>query len=354
MIQPKERIEVLLKTVRMLTSLVVLSLVGMIFLLLAYLYDDAVIKFVSSLRHKKDFEHFSTKNPEEKFWSAPDINTVKDEALKAQIAYGKELVAHTARYLGPKGSVMQTTNGMNCQNCHLNAGTKIFGNNYSAVASTYPKFRARSGALEDIHKRVNDCVERSLNGTALDTLSKEMKAIKAYITFLGTEVPKGDKPNGSGLKDIAYLDRAADPASGKQVYIAKCVSCHMANGQGQLSPDGNEYTYPPLWGMHSYNDGAGLFRISTFTKYVKYNMPLGTTHKSPQLSDEEAWDVAAFVDSQERPDMDTPKDWPDISKKPADHPFGPYADTFSEKQHKFGPFKPIMEAQKTISQSPPK
>src|SRR6187549_2830298 len=91
MIQPKERIEVLLKTVRMLTSLVVLSLVGMIFLLLAYLYDDAVIKFVSSLRHKKDFEHFSTKNPEEKFWSAPDINTVKDEALKAQISYGKEL-----------------------------------------------------------------------------------------------------------------------------------------------------------------------------------------------------------------------------------------------------------------------
>jgi thiosulfate dehydrogenase len=41
-----------------------------------------------------------------------------------------------------------------------------------------------------------------------------------------------------------------------------------------------------------------------------------------------------------------PKDWPDISKKPIDHPFGPYADGFSEKQHKLGPFKLIAAIQK--------
>jgi thiosulfate dehydrogenase len=75
-------------------------------------------------------------------------------------------------------------------------------------------------------------------------------------------------------------------------------------------------------------------------------MPQGTTYQYPQLTDEEAWDVAAFVVSQTRPHLDTPKDWPDISKKPVDLPFGPYADDFSEKQHKFGPFKPITEEQK--------
>lgn len=32
-----------------------------------------------------------------------------------------------------------------------------------------------------------------------------------------------------------------------------------------------------------------------------------------------------------------------ISKKPIDHPFGPYADSFSEQQHKLGPFGPIKE-----------
>jgi thiosulfate dehydrogenase len=30
--------------------------------------------------------------------------------------------------------------------------------------------------------------------------------------------------------------------------------------------------------------------------------------------------------------------WPDIAKKPFDHPFGPYADPFPEHQHKHGPF----------------
>lgn len=280
------------------------------------------------------------------FWIAPDVNLIADAALKEQVSYGRELIAHTAKYLGPKGSVLPVSNGMNCQNCHLDAGTKVFGNNYGSVASLYPKFRARSGSEENIYKRVNDCFERSLNGQPLDTLGNEMQAIKAYIEFLGTNVPKGEKAPGSGFKDLAYLDRAADPQLGKQVYINKCQSCHQANGEGILNPDGTEYTYPPLWGKHSYNDGAGLYRVSNFAKYVKYNMPLGASHDNSQLSDEEAWDLAAFVNAQPRPHKQTPNDWPDISKKPVDHPFGPYADKFPEKQHKFGPFKPIAATQK--------
>ena len=70
-------------------------------------------------------------------------------------------------------------------------------------------------------------------------------------------------------------------------------------------------------------------------------MPQGVTHASPQLSDEEAWDVAAYVNSQPRPAKDLSADWPDISKKPVDRPFGPCADTFPEQQHKYGPFGPI-------------
>lgn len=138
---------------------------------------------------------------------------------------------------------------------------------------------------------------------------------------------------------------------GKVVYAAQCQSCHQANGEGQLQPTGDEYLYPPLWGKHSYNDGAGLYRLSNFAKYIKYNMPLGATHTNTILTDEQAWDLAAFVNSSPRPHKDVPYDWPDISKKPFDHPFGPYADDFSEKQHKYGPFKPITEAQKKRSGS---
>lgn len=280
------------------------------------------------------------------YWTAPDINSITDTVLKAQVGYGKELIMHTAKYFGPKGSLSPISNGMNCQNCHLDAGTKTWGNNYGSVSSLYPKFRARSGTVESVYKRVNDCFERSLNGKAIDSTGKEMKAITAYINFLGSNVTKGKKAEGSGFKELAFLDRAADPQKGQGVYTSKCITCHQADGGGQLNPDLVEYMYPPLWGKNSYNDGAGLYRISSFARYVKYNMPQGTTYDHPQLSDEEAWDIAAFVNTQPRPHINVPRDWPDISKKPVDHPFGPYIDSFTETQHKYGPFKPIDEEQK--------
>lgn len=280
------------------------------------------------------------------YWEAPDVNTIADVKQKEQVIYGRELIAHTAKYLGPNGTVLKISNGLNCQNCHLQAGTAVFGNNYGSVASLYPKFRARSGSVEDIYKRVNDCFERSLNGKALNKTSKEMQAIVSYIGFIGSNVEKGKKAEGSGFKELAWLNRAASPDNGKAVYTAKCQTCHQANGEGVLNADKTEYTYPALWGKNSFNDGAGLYRISNFAKYVKYNMPQGVTHLSPQLTAEEAWDVAAYVTSQTRPHIAVPEDWPDISKKPADHPFGPYADAFSELQHKYGPFIPIVQEQK--------
>lgn len=278
------------------------------------------------------------------YWIAPDISSLDQDKNKDLILYGKDLIVHTSEYFGENGKLFKNnTNGMNCQNCHLEAGTKIFGNNYSAVASTYPKYRARSGAIETIYKRVNDCFERSLNGKVLDTNSKEMQGIVAYIKWLGKDVKKGDKPMGSGLKELAFLERAADSEKGKSVYSEKCQSCHQANGVGLMNTDKMSYTYPPLWGEHSYNDGAGLYRMASFAKYVKYNMPQSVKHSSPQLSDEEAWDVAAFVNSQPRPHKNIKSDWPNIEEKPFDHPFGPYVDGFDEKHHKFGPFKPIKD-----------
>ncbi len=259
------------------------------------------------------------------------------------IFYGYELIANTSKYLGPKGTVLQISNGMNCQNCHLDAGTKPWGNNYSAVYTTYPKFRDRSGSVETIYKRVNDCIERSLNGKALDTSSTEMKAIYTYIKWLGEDLQKGSKPKGSGIAELPFMNRAANPENGKIVYIQKCQSCHGADGQGMKNLEGKMYQYPPLWGTHSYNNGAGLFRLSRFAGYVKNNMPQGVDYHTPQLSNEEAWDVAAFVNSQPRPLKDLSYDWPDISKKPVDHPYGPYVDSFSETQHKYGPYSPIKD-----------
>jgi thiosulfate dehydrogenase len=283
---------------------------------------------------------------DENLWNAPDTLLIPKNDSGEMIHYGRFLIANTSSYLGPYGSLRHTTNGMNCQNCHLDAGTKPFGNNYSAVASTYPKFRARSGSIETIEKRVNDCIERSLNGKALDTTSREMKAIVSYMRWLGKNVKKGEVPKGSGLVELSFLNRPADPEKGKTIFENKCVSCHGNDGQGKLYEDNKSYQYPPLWGPHSYNTGAGLFRLSRFAGYVKANMPFLTSSANPPLTDEEAWDVAAFVNSMDRPVKDLSKDWPDISKKPYDHPFGPYADHYDELQHKFGPFIEMASAKK--------
>ncbi|MEO6844399.1 MAG: c-type cytochrome [Ginsengibacter sp.] len=258
------------------------------------------------------------------------------------ILYGYRLIVNTAYYLGPKGMVAHVSNGMNCENCHLNGGTKPFGNNFGKVYSTYPKFRARNNSAQTIYDRINDCFVRSLNGKAMDSSTLEMRSIYAYIKWLGEGVPKGAAPKGTTLEKVAYLDRAANPLAGKQVFTVECESCHGKNGQGMLNPNGIGYIFPPLWGKNSYNDGAGTCQLSNFVDFVKNNMPFGTSWKHPILTDAQAWDVAAFVNSEPRPHKDQSMDWKDITDKPIDFPLGPYPDSFSEKQHKYGPFKPIL------------
>ncbi len=348
----------LLKVIKQLIGLVVLLIVAMVIVVpIAIFQPDMASWFKQSpeqiakeeaMQKAREEMKASSKLKEEAslFWHANDMSAITDSSLKAQLEYGKELISHTAKYLGPKGSVMQITNGMNCQNCHLEAGTKAWGNNYGAVFSTYPKYRARSGQEENIYKRINDCMERSLNGKALVESSKEMQAMKSYIEFLGKNVKKGEKAIASGIFDLPFLDRPIDPVKGKELYIAKCQSCHQENGEGLLAVDKIEYTYPPLWGKHSYNHGAGLYRMSRFAGYIRYNMPQGASFQNAQLTDEEAWDIAAFVNSQQRPSKNLSKDWPKIAEKPIDHPFGPFADQFTEKEHKYGPFQPIKDERK--------
>ena len=292
----------------------------------------------NSLLEKKERSATKTIATAADCWTGAGEYQIPVDANGELVRYGRNLVARTAFYLGPKGTIAHISNGMNCQNCHLEAGTKPWGNNYGAVASTYPKFRERSGTKESIEKRVNDCIERSLNGHPLDSNSHEMRAFVAYIKWLGADIKKGTKPKGTGIMDLPYLARAADPVKGAIVYVNTCARCHGKNGEGQLNPNQVEYVYPPLWGNNSYNNGAGLSRISRLAGYVKNNMPNPINYHNPQLSNEQAWDVAAFINSQPRPAKDLSKDWPRIAGKPIDHPFGPYADSFSETQHKYGPW----------------
>lgn len=295
---------------------------------------------------KKIFVHsFSNQYREGDEWIAPDEKEIPSDAEGDLIRYGKELIVHTSKYLGPKGVIAQIANGTNCQNCHINAGRENFGNPFSAVLTSYPKYRDRSGRVESIEFRVNECMQRSMNGEALDSLSVEMRAMVAYLKWIGKDVPKGVRPKGTGTMPPAFLNRAADPKKGAKVYNNHCQRCHGVDGLGIKNADASGYTYPPLWGNDSYNVSAGLYRLSHLAGFIKNNMPYGeVTWKNPRLTDEEAWDVAAYVSSQQRPIKLFSYDWPDASKKPVDYPFGPFTDGFPELQHKYGPFEPIKNA----------
>lgn len=281
-------------------------------------------------------------------WTPPDTSAIPHSAEGRLIRYGRSLIAATAIYYGPKGSIAREANGLNCQNCHLDAGTRPFANSFAAVASTYPKYRDRSGKVESIEFRINECLERSLNGKQIDSGCREMRAMVAYLIWVGQGVPRGIKPKGAGAEELPFLNREADTAKGRIVYQAKCQSCHGIQGEGVLNAAQTAYVYPPLWGEHSYNVSAGLYRISKFAAYIKSSMPFGATQANPQLTDEQTWDVAAFVNTQPHPFKFFKYDWPQIATKPVDYPFGPYADGFSEKQHKYGPFGPIQKAKDAL------
>lgn len=334
----------LLRSLMLLISLLAVA-VGLVFILIFRIVIEKPERDLNGQIGEKTYSIKPTVMSREILWTGPSEKDIIQLPLAEQklVSYGKNLIVHTADYLGPQGEVQHLTNGMNCQNCHLDAGTRPWGNNYFAVEATYPRFRPRSGQIETKVKRINDCFERSLNGRSLDPGSTEMKAILAYIKWIGTGVPAKKIPAGAGIYKIDDLDRAANPVLGKAVYEQKCQSCHQPDGGGVMAVNNKHYSFPPLWGTNSYNTGAGLYRLSNLAGYVKVNMPLDVTYATPQLSDEEAWDVAAFINSMPRPEKDLRKDWPNKADKPFDHPFGPYADSFTEEQHKYGPFKSIKD-----------
>jgi thiosulfate dehydrogenase len=179
-----------------------------------------------------------------------------------------------------------------------------------------------------------------------------MKAFTAYMRWLSTGIPTGASLIGAGTLRIKEPARAADPSRGAAVYADVCSVCHGADGVGQHAPRGAGYQVPPLWGPDSYNNGAGMNRVLTAAAYAMHNMPFGATFTNPVLTDEEAYDVAAYIVSQNRPQKrDLDKDFPIRLQKPVDTGYGPYADDFSAERHKFGPFEPIRVRVKELAAS---
>lgn len=284
------------------------------------------------------------KPAEKELFVVADTSELKDDEWGRQVKYGRRLVQNTSYYIGPEGVVSKNLgNKMNCTNCHLNSGTKPFGLNFFNSHKTYPQYRAREDAILTMSDRVNNCVERPHNGKALKLDSREMNAIVSYIKWVGEKYDP-EKHEGYSLKHVEYKGLQADSKRGEAVYMKHCKSCHQEDGQGKMNLENTTYTYPPLWGPKSYQEGSSMHRVLKAASFIKYNMPnaLATLDK-PVLTDQEALDVAAFINDGSIHKRPVPKhvDYVNLKSKPVDYFKGPYLDGFSEQQHAFGPWDDI-------------
>lgn len=284
-------------------------------------------------------------------WTIPKIGALPYDEQGQQIRRGRDLVTATYAYIGPDvadASKRFAGNNLACSNCHLEAGTKKFGLPLFGLYGDFPQYSNRVGAEISIEDRINSCMTRSMNGRAMPADAPEMQAVVAYVKFISGGVAPDERLPGLGSGHMPELKRAADPTRGRPVYANACLACHNSDGSGvpySLTTSDLGYVDPPLWGANTFNDGAGLARIITLANFVHFNMPHGTDYFDPQLSVEEAWDVAAYVLSHPLPYREgIEHDFPDLLLKPVDTPYGPYADHFSEQKHKYGPFAPIRAA----------
>ncbi|MGM0377643.1 MAG: cytochrome c peroxidase [Bacteroidota bacterium] len=286
-------------------------------------------------------------------WVVPLMKDIPQGEEGELIRYGVLLMTDTYAQLGPgaKDEKMRFSgNGLNCTSCHQNNGTKQFGIPWMGVSQKYPRYRGRSDKMAGLEERINGCFERSMNGKAMAVDSREMKAMVAYINWLSKDMPKPKNVFGLATPKFENPNRKADVKKGEEVYKLFCMSCHGKNGGGYQSMSAGasgSYVAPALWGANSYNNGAGTNRVLTNAAFVHSNMPLGTVWNHPAITNEDTYDVAGYLSSNERPQMSgLEKDYPKLEKKRVDCPYPPYADDFSQEQHQYGPFQPIRAAQK--------
>lgn len=239
-------------------------------------------------------------------WQPPSLDSIHDDSLGAAVKRGLALLRHTKDSLPA-----YATSSLNCTSCHLEDGLRIEAAPLTGAAARFPKYMERTGAVIPLADRVNYCFTRSLAGNRLPVESREMQDILAYITYISKGVPVGAKIAGTkGILD-APDTLAADPTRGGTLFAEKCAACHGPEGQGQG-------IYPALWGPKSFSIGASMARLERAASFIQHNMPFGM---GGTLSWQDAFDIAAYVNSHPRPDSPGKEhDWP-AGGAPADTPY---------------------------------
>ena len=219
---------------------------------------------------------------------------VLDPTVLASVRRGRAILLHTRDSL-PR----HVGNRLACTSCHQQAGTIKGAIPLVGVYARFPQYRGRAGATQLIEDRINDCFKRSLNGSPLVPESRDMRDVVAYMAFLSIGYPVGAEVDGQASPALKPL--MPDSARGRQVFVTRCMRCHGPRGEGSALA-------PPVWGPESYSVGAGMSRLRTAAAFIKARMPQDS---AGVLTEQQAFDVARFVNAHTRPDFrGKERDWP--------------------------------------------
>ena len=227
-----------------------------------------------------------------KAFSPPAEDTIPDNEYGKMIRLGEKVFTQTGKYASK-----YVGNDLSCANCHLDAGRKPNSAPLWAAFIHYPAYRSKTGQVDTLASRLQGCFKYSMNGKAPPQDDEIMTALQTYAFLAGEGRAGGHAGRRQRLSEAEKAGRSrADYARGEKVYAQNCALCHGPDGQGQRA--GRRQVFPPLWGPRSFNWGAGMHQLANAAAFIQANMPLG---KGGTLSEQDAWDVAVFMDSHERP-----------------------------------------------------
>lgn len=226
-----------------------------------------------------------------KYFQPPSEKDIPDNDFGKMVIHGRNIFIDTQTYAKP-----YVGNSLNCVNCHLDAGRLANSAPLWAAYGVYPAYRVKTKNVDSIENRMQGCFMYSMNGKAPAAESDEMKSLVVYMYWMSQGAPIGKTLPGRVYLDLKKPKREVSWDAGEKVYKNNCLICHGEDGNGQYV--NGKTVFPALWGKNSFNWGAGMHRINTAAGFIKANMPLGQGGK---LTDQEAWDVAYYVNSHDRP-----------------------------------------------------